>query len=169
MDKIQYALQGSPVIDKQDSKEDKDMLVQDRLRRRLLKAAMKTRDRPIVHTSVYVEDCTTELGKSINDNLTFLSAIVTDGSKKSKWQASIPLQIDNGAAPNIISGELARELQLIASTNSRPMEINPVGGNGSPLRTSGKVKVKVRVKGERELIQSYQKQAYLRWEWSSKS
>jgi hypothetical protein len=29
------------------------------------------------------------------------------------------------------------------------MEINPVGGNGPPLKTSGKVKVKVRVKGDR--------------------
>ena len=86
MDTIQYALQGLPIEDK-DSKEDKDMLLQDRLRRRLSKAAMKTRDRPIVHTSVYVKDCTTELGKSINDNLTLLSAIVTDGSKQSKWQA----------------------------------------------------------------------------------
>ena len=35
LDKIQYALQGSPAIKKQDSKEDKDMLEQDRLRRKL--------------------------------------------------------------------------------------------------------------------------------------
>ena len=99
----------------------------------------------MVHTSVYVEDYTTELGKSINNNLTFLAAIVTDGSKKNKWQAAIPLQIDNGAAPNIISGELARESKLTTVHTSRPMVVNPVGGSSTPLKTSGKVKVKVRI------------------------
>ena len=70
----------------------------DRLRRQKLKAAIKTCDRPMVHTSVYVEDCQTEQGISINSNLTFLSAIVTDGSKKGKWQATIPVQIDGGGS-----------------------------------------------------------------------
>ena len=44
----------------------------DAKRHRKLKAAIKLYERPIVHTSVYVEDCPTALGISINAYLTYL-------------------------------------------------------------------------------------------------
>ena len=72
---------------------------------------------------------------------------MADASKKENKQTTIPVQIDGGAAPNVISGELVRRLQLIKLTSTNRIAIHPV--NGSPVHTKGKVKIHLRVAGDR--------------------
>ena len=104
-------------------------------------------DQPVVHTSILVEEDETEIGRSINDNLTFIGVVISKASDKAKVQSHTFAQVDQGAAPNIISAELANQLGCVMIPGGQQYRVKGISGEAQ--LTHGTCKLHVRVNGTR--------------------